>query len=161
MSARIHRGEGNEDAHPIGKEAAQDASPAVERVPDERAEGDLCLGVPDRSEDRHPRRHDRLQQPQEKSVRGQLSTHARRCHCSDDGRDTCLPWCLQSWCIRASCDAVSATVRRTVRAGDVRENDRPPQQRRWSDIDRPCQHASARRGQSEDSVLIARTLPVG
>ena len=58
-----------ERTYPVSDEAAKDARPAVERVPDERPEGNLGLRVPDGRQDRHPGRHDGLDQPQEEAAR--------------------------------------------------------------------------------------------
>ena len=38
--------------HPVSNKATKDAGPPVERVPDEGAERDLALRVPDRRQDR-------------------------------------------------------------------------------------------------------------
>ena len=46
------------NAYAVGNEAAEDARPPVERVPDERAERDLFLRIPDRGQDEHAGRDD-------------------------------------------------------------------------------------------------------
>ena len=53
------------NAYAVGNEAAEDARPPVERVPDERAERDLFLRIPDRGQDEHAGRDDRFEHAEE------------------------------------------------------------------------------------------------
>ena len=53
----------------ICHESSEDTRPAVERVPNEGAERNLALGVPNRRQDRQSGGDDSLNQAQEESMR--------------------------------------------------------------------------------------------